>query len=217
MTSLKPTVRTVGKWISCWDGIFSGALAISFREGRSLSQPEFPSLFLFHPMFCQLVFTRHGALVWNMSIFKRIDEQKTTISSIQKISFTFFFSMGRILLRWKGHTMKFFPWKLTNVFLKMDFVGSDYSFPFEMVPWKSLATIFDRLVFEFHHYFSRGENQHPEGSLTFLKWWVDFQRKKLVHFSKGVTRILLNCKGHSIFFCPRSFNNLGFWKMRLFL
>ena len=116
-----------------------------------------------------------------------------------------FFSMGRILLRWKGHTMKFFPWKLTNVFLKMDFVGSDYSFPFEMVPWKSLATIFDRLVFEFHHYFSRGENQHPEGSLTFLKWWVDFQRKKTRSFFKGGYEDLVKLQRAQHFFPPPKF------------
>ena len=29
-----------------------------------------------------------------------------------------------------------------------------------------------RLVSEFHHYFSRGENHHPKGVSPFLIWWL---------------------------------------------
>ena len=42
------------------------------------------------------------------------------------------------------------------------------------MPWKSFATIFYRLVSEFHHYFTRGENHLPKG-ITIFKTVVDFQ------------------------------------------
>ena len=45
---------------------------------------------------------------------------------------------------------------------------------FLTIPWKSLATIFYRLVSEFHHYFSRGWQHLPKGT-TMLKMVVDFQ------------------------------------------
>ena len=49
-----------------------------------------------------------------------------------------FFVYGKDFVTLEGAHHEVFPWKLMNVFLKIDFVGSDYSFPFEMVPWKSL-------------------------------------------------------------------------------
>ena len=46
-------------------------------------------------------------------------------------------------------------------------------------PWKSnQPPFFLRLVSEFHHYFSRGENHHPKEVSPFLIWWrADFQGK----------------------------------------
>ena len=39
-------------------------------------------------------------------------------------------------------------------------------------PWKSNQPPFlVRLVSEFHHYLSRGENHHPKGVSPFLIWW----------------------------------------------
>ena len=43
-----------------------------------------------------------------------------------------------------------------------------------MYPWKSLATFFNRLVSEFHHYFSRGLSSSKRFP-TIFKMVVDFQ------------------------------------------
>ena len=81
-------------------------------------------------------------------------------AQIERWNVLYFFFIWTGLLFW-----------IIQIFQVFTLLASFWRFHiYKYMPWKSLATVFYRLVSEFHHYFSR-DLSSSEGTLPCFKWW----------------------------------------------
>ena len=107
----------------------------------------------------------------NRTESQRTPDQVSCDRSIRSIRYSGFFGVRESRGSCGSDFLEGCNWGLSTGQLNQSTLINQSKIPY---PWKSNHHFLVRLVSEFHHYFSRGENHHPKGS-TIFNMVVDFQ------------------------------------------